>query len=294
MANPFQLNQYSDKSDEELIEKALTGNKDCLNTLLQKNQDYIFNIALKMLNIVEEAEDVTQEILIKVVTKLSSFDAGKARFRTWLYRIVFNHILKVKKSAHEKHEITFTRFYNFMDGLPDIPIAEEGEDEIMGVSIQEARIACTAGMLMCLNREQRLTYIVGEIFKVDHNLASEIFEITPENFRKRLSLARKDLHQWMHKKCGLVNLENPCRCRNKTKKFIEMGIVNPENMKWQSNYYQSIHDQTAEKLEEITVEADEMYANFYRQDPFKVNMSAQKIYDEILNRSNFSKFMNLD
>ncbi len=293
MINPFELKHYSDESDEALIKKSLAGNKESLNALLQKNQDYIFNIALKMLNVVEEAEDVTQEILIKVVTKLSSFDPNKARFRTWLYRIVFNHILKMKKSAHEKREVTFTKFYNFMEGLPDIPIPQEEEDEIMGVSIKEARIACTAGMLMCLNREQRLTYIVGEIFKIDHHLASEIFEITPDNFRKRLSLARKDLHQWMHKKCGLVNLDNPCRCRNKTKKFIEMGIVNPEKMKWQSNYYQSIHEQTAEKLEEMTVEADQMYANFYRQDPFKVNMSAQKIYDEILNRSNFSKFMNL-
>jgi RNA polymerase sigma factor (sigma-70 family) len=43
-----------------------------------------------------DAEDVTQEVLIKVITKLSQFK-GKSNFRTWLYRITFNHFLKMKK-----------------------------------------------------------------------------------------------------------------------------------------------------------------------------------------------------
>ncbi len=289
MQYPFSLNDnYNDQSDEQLVNLALNGDKDSLSVLIKKNQNYIFNIALKMLNVVEEAEDITQEVLIKVITKLSQYDATKARFRTWLYRIVFNHVLKSKKSSHEKNEVSFDMFFGFMDNVEDIEI-NKTEDEIMGISIKEARIACTAGMLMCLDRKQRLTYIIGEIFKIDHNLAAEIFEITPVNFRKRLSLARNDLHKWMHKKCGLVNTDNPCRCRQKTKKFIEMGIVNPEKMKWQSDFSKMIYEQTKEKLEEITVEADQLYSKFYQEDPFKVSLKADKIIDEISN----SKFMNL-
>jgi len=39
---------------------------------------------------------VTQEVLIKVITKLSTFK-GKSKFRTWLYRIVSNHVLNMKR-----------------------------------------------------------------------------------------------------------------------------------------------------------------------------------------------------
>jgi len=289
MQYPFSLNDnYDDQSDEQLVQLALDGDRHSLNTLVKKNQNYIFNVALKMLNVVEEAEDATQEVLIKVITKLSQYDSTKARFRTWLYRIVFNYVLKTKKSSHEKKEVNFDLFFGFMDTVEDIEI-DKSEDEIMGVSIKEARIACTAGMLMCLDRRQRLTYIIGEIFKIDHNLAAEIFEITPSNFRKRLSLARKDLHKWMHKKCGLVNKTNSCRCKKKTKKFIEMGIVNPEKMKWQSDFSKMIYEQTEEKLEELTIEADQLYSKFYQKDPFKVSLKAEKIIDEITG----SKFMNL-
>jgi RNA polymerase sigma factor (sigma-70 family) len=53
----------------------------------------------------EDAEDVTQEILIKVIAKLSKF-AGRSSFRTWLYRIVVNHILNLKRREREDR-VTF-------------------------------------------------------------------------------------------------------------------------------------------------------------------------------------------
>ncbi|WP_106794283.1 RNA polymerase sigma factor [Aquimarina sp. Aq78] len=294
MENPLKLANYDDSIDEKLITNSKKGDKKSLNKLLNRHQNYIFNIALKMLNNVTDAEDATQEVLIKLITNLAKYDSSKSRFRTWLYRITFNHILNLKKSASEKKELTFTKFFGFMDSVPDIFITEgENTNEIMGQSIQEARIACTAGMLMCLDRSQRLIYIVGEIFKIDHNLASEIFDITPVNFRKKLSRTRKDLHQWMHKKCGLVNENNPCRCRNKTKKFIELGIVNPENPKWLSNYKNKIFEHVESKLDETAINTDEIYSKIYQQDPFKTNMKAKQVYEEILNNKNFARFMDL-
>jgi len=270
MENPLSLQNYDNDADEILINHALQGDKISLNSILVRHQDYIFNIALKMLNSIADAEDVTQEVLIKIVTNLSKYDSTKARFRTWLYRITFNHVLNVKKSASEKHELTFSKFFDYIDAVPNVVLSEE-EESFMGESIEEAQVSCTAGMLMCLNREQRLIYIVGEVFNIDHNLASEIFEITPANFRKKLSRTRADLHQWMHKRCGLVNQDNPCRCKNKTKKFIERGIVNPENPKWHSNYKNKIYQLVETRLNEVSITTDKLYSKIYQQAPFKTN-----------------------
>ena len=87
----------SDPPDEELVVQAQSGDKNALEQLVRRHQPWVFNIAVRMMWRRDLAEDATQEILIKVVTKLSSF-RGDSLFRTWLYRIAVNHLLNVRKS----------------------------------------------------------------------------------------------------------------------------------------------------------------------------------------------------
>lgn len=293
MENPFSKNDYSGSLDNALIEKVLSGDRKALNSLLGRHQDFIYNIALKMLNSIPDAEDVTQEVLIKVVTQLSKYDKSKAQFRTWLYRITFNHVLNVKKSQYETVVTDFTTFFGYIDNAPNIAVSEEEEKELKEV-IEESKVACMAGMIMCLDRMQRLVYIVGEVFEIDHTLAGEIFETTPENFRQKLSRARKDLYNWMHRRCGLVNLENPCRCKSKTKSFIKAGYVDPENHKWLSNYRHSIYEISEKRLDDAMDERDKIYKKLYKEHPFKTSLKASQVLGQILNNKQFSDLMRLN
>jgi RNA polymerase sigma factor (sigma-70 family) len=279
--NPFKDN-YSDQRDLELISLALNGDRTSLSDLIKRNQQYIFNVALKMVNNVPDAEDITQEILVKIVTNLAKYDSNKGKFRTWLYRITFNHFLNLKKQSYEKVVTSFDVFFNFIEGSDIIDLTDDEEKE-MQASIEESKLACMAGMLMCLDREQRLVYIVGEIFEIDHNIASEIFETSPDNFRQKLSRARKDLNQWMHNRCGLVNTDNPCRCPKKTKGFIANGWVNPDNLKWNSNYKQKIADLTEQNIENTLLTIDDLYARLYKDHPFKISAKTENIVTEIIN-----------
>ena len=276
----------------KLIENAVQGNKQSVNTLLQKHQDFIFNVSLKMLNDIHDAEDATQEVLIKVLTNLSTYDSTKAKFTTWVYRITCNHILNFKKSAWEITNVTFDNFFQFMANVPDTVITDKEENDWRD-NIEETKVTCTSGMLMCLDREQRLIYIIGDIFKIDQSIAAEIFDISPVNFRKKLSRTRKDLHQWMHNRCGLVNTDNPCRCRNKTKKLIEMGEVDPENKKWLSGYQERIFQRTKSNIEQFVDSKDKVYNQIFQEHPFKTSLTAEEIYHQILNNKDFSNFMKL-
>lgn len=282
--NPFKVT-YDDQRDYELISLALNGDKASLTHLIREHQQYIFNVALKMVNNVEDAEDITQEILVKLVTNLGKYNPAKGKFRTWLYRITFNHFINLKKQSYEKVVTNFDVFFNYIEGSPEINVTDNEEKE-MQLEIEESKVACMAGMLMCLDREQRLVYIVGEIFEIDHNIASEIFEILPDNFRQKLSRARKDLHQWMHNRCGLVNKENPCRCPKKTKGFIANGWVNPENLKWHSNYTQKISELTEQKVEDTLLTIDDLYARLYKEHPFKIPQKSDNIIQDIINNDN--------
>ncbi len=280
-------------SDEQLIFAIGGGNQTALTLLLTRHQDYIFNISLKMLNDVDDAHDATQEILIKLMTKLSTFDGQKAKFTTWLYRIIVNHILNFRRSPWEKAGVTFENFFEFMENIPDTTLSED-EEVAMGVTIEEAKITCTSGMLMCLNREQRLLYIIGDIFKIDQQVAAEAFGLTPDNFRKKLSRVRKDLQHWVHNRCGLVNKDNPCRCKSKTKKLIEAGEVDPINMKWLSGYQEKIQDVTEQSMASFESAKDEVYDAIYQSHPYKNLGEGNKILDAILGHAEFSQMMKLN
>ena len=279
---PFALEKYSDADDLLLIEEALRGNSESLNELILHHQQYIFNIALKMMNSVPDAEDATQEILIRLVTNLAKYDRKKARFRTWLYRVAFNHILNVKKQRYEKSVVGFDDFFDKIGSVPLAAVtAAEAAEKEMQLLIEESKSACMAGMIMCLDRQQRLTYIVGELFEINHNLAGEIFEISPENFRKRLSRARKDLYAWMNDRCGLVNKDNPCRCAKKTKGFIEKGWVT-KNLKWNADYKKKIHELSERRADTILLERDAIYAKIHRDQPFKNHDKSGEVLRVIL------------
>lgn len=293
MENPFSKTNYNDATDVALIQSVLNGDRNSLNFLLQRHQNYIYNVALKMLNNIADAEDVTQEILIKIVTQLAKYDNSKAQFRTWLYRITFNHILNVKKNRYETIVTDFNVFFNYIDEASAIELSDFEETE-MQKTIEESKITCMAGMIMCLDRTQRLIYIVGEVFEIDHNLASEIFETTPDNFRQKLSRTRKDLYQWMHNRCGLVNQNNPCRCKNKTKSFIELGYVDEKNHKWLSNYHHKIHEISETRIDEALDERDKIYKLLYQEHPFKTSLKASEVLNGILSNKTFSDLMKLN
>lgn len=291
--NPFSVNNYSDQKDLDLIIFALNGNKESLSDLIKRHQKFIFNVALKMINNITDAEDVTQEILIKLVTNLAKYDSSKGKFRSWLYRVTFNHVLNIKKQKYEEVVTSSDVFFNYIENSPTIELTESEEKDFQQV-IEESKVACMAGMIMCLDREQRLIYVVGEIFEIDHNLASDIFQITTDNFRQKLSRARRDLYQWMNNKCGLVNKDNPCRCPKKTKGFIANGWVTTENLKWHSDYQHRIFELSTTKVDEVLLARDEVYAKLYRAHPFKNHDKSEKVLVEIMNNKTIRETLNLE
>src|SRR5881397_3534401 len=228
--NPFAENPATDPEDRVLVLRAKSGDREALEELVGRHQAWIYNIALRMLYHPQDAEDATQEILVKAVTALSSFE-GRSSFRTWLYRIAVNHLLNTKRGRLEPARMSFNCYAHALDRTPDLDLPDQRSVPVdLRLLVDEARLSCTSGMLLCLDREQRLIYILGEILDVTDAVGAELLEISRENFRQRLTRARRDLHSFMNDKCGLVNRANPCRCAKKTRGFIKAGYVDPEHL----------------------------------------------------------------
>ena len=86
---------------ETLARQALDGDREALDSLVRALQDDIYRLALRMLWNREDAEDATQEILVRIVTRLSQF-GFRSRLKTWAYRLSVNYILDLKKSPIER------------------------------------------------------------------------------------------------------------------------------------------------------------------------------------------------
>jgi len=278
--------QDSAPADEELASSALTGNKDSLETLVRRHQPWVFNIALRMLWRRDRAEDATQEILIKVVTKLSTF-RGQSKFRTWLYRIAFNHLLNVRKSEIEDHSVTFTDMGRALDETPDWDLPDPKSVPVeLPLLVEEARVGCMTAMLMCLDRRQRMAFILGEYFGVTSEVGGEVMEVSPENFRQLLSRARRDLYQFMHDKCGLVNAANPCRCAKKTRSYMEAGYVDPARLEFTKGRLTTINQIAPHRLDELQ-KLDRKHAELFRDHGFLAPPDLAAKLRELIRESGF-------
>ena len=268
MIKPFAPDSPDDAEDCALVARGQEGSRDALEALIGRHQAWIYNIARRMLYHVQDAEDATQEVLIKVVTNLSTFD-GRSRFRTWLYRICVNHLLNTKRGMFE--EAFEGGFSDYARGLDNTPDRELPDSNAVPADVQllvsEAMLGCTSGMLLCLDRQQRMTYILGSIFGVPDVVGAELLETSRDNFRQRLARARRDLHSFMHGQCGLVNAANSCRCARKTQGFIEAGYVDPARLIFASERMTRVRDVAGQAYERLEV-LDVAYADIHRNQPF--------------------------
>jgi RNA polymerase sigma factor (sigma-70 family) len=214
---------------EQLARLAQDGNRDALERLVEQIQDKVYGLALRMLWHPEDARDATQDILIRVITHLSSF-RGESKFTTWVYRVAANHLRDNRKSRLEEQQYTFQRFGDDLDeGLSDGPF--QGAPPIdEALLLEEIKVGCTLGMLLCLDRAHRLAYILGEILEIEGPEAAEILDITRAAFRKRLSRAKADIVGFMKKKCGLINPDASCRCRRRVNYALRLGRINPKQL----------------------------------------------------------------
>lgn len=147
------------------------------------------NIAVRMLGRRPEAEDATQNILIKALEGLPAF-RGDSRFRTWLYRIAANHILNLKRDKWAASD-ALCSFATAAQGLGQVPDLDLPDPRTVPVSVE-----------------------IG---------------VTSVNFRQILSRARRDLYEYLRGNCSLVNPNASCKCVRKTRAFIAGGFLNPRN-----------------------------------------------------------------
>ena len=210
--------------EKQLTEAALGGDRQALEELLLGVQDMVFNLALRMLGTVPDAEDAAQEILVKVMTRLASF-RGESSFATWVFRVTANHLKTCRKVMFAAHPLSFELYgEDIASGRErDLPDLSGGVDRAL--LEQELKLCCTNVMLQCLDPESRCAYILGTMFRLDSRVAAEALELTPEAYRQRLSRARKKMAAFLGRYCGLGG--GVCACARRVDYAVATHRIDP-------------------------------------------------------------------
>jgi RNA polymerase sigma factor (sigma-70 family) len=216
---------------EDVARRATDGDRGALDTLVRDLQADVYGLALRMLWNREDAEDATQEILVRVVTRLAQFDF-RSKLKTWVYRIAANYILDVKRSPVERMHLTFERFAEDLgDGLS----SDGPADAEHSLLTEEVKIGCTLGMLQCLDRPHRLAYVFGEILELPGPEAADVLGIAPALFRKRLEQARAAIVSFTRTYCGLASDTAACACHRRVPAAMRAGRIRAQTVDFAVN-----------------------------------------------------------
>lgn len=262
---------------QALIEKATAGDKKSLETVILSVQDLVFNLSLRMLGTFPDAEDATQDILLKIVTHLSSFK-GESSFSTWVFRIATNHLKNYQKHMFAKFPLSF-EFYGDdirngkIDDVPDL--TQNVEKSILA---EELKLSCTNVMLQCLDTESRCIFILGTMFKVDSRIAGDILGITPEAYRQRLSRIRSKVADFLKEYCGEYG-QGKCRCADRVNYAIQNHRISPAQLDFTTAIPMEMMVEVKEAMEDIDGLSQEFAFCKTYQSPASLKEFIQKFLD---------------
>jgi RNA polymerase sigma-70 factor (ECF subfamily) len=166
----------------ELIIKASLGDNNAFKEIYQSCSGFVYSVALRIVNNATDAEEVTQEVFIKMYRNLNSF-AFRSSFKTWLYRVATNCAINTyRQRAKEKNrsadfEIASSQLEASVSTQPDAP-KEEAENMLNK-------------LLSCLSADERACIILREIEGLSYKEIATALKINLNTLRTRLRRARE-------------------------------------------------------------------------------------------------------
>jgi RNA polymerase sigma factor (sigma-70 family) len=212
--------------EASVLSRAANGDLSALDALLAGIQPGVYNLCVRMLGNRDDAADACQEILLKITTHLGSF-RGDAAFTTWVYQVARNHLLSASTRSRESPELSFDALSATLQAGLDLG-RDTWNNRVLQpdekLAAREMAVTCTQGMLMRLDREHRLAYLLDAVFGLSSDESAQVLEISSAAYRKRLSRARQALDGFAQSTCGVVNPNAACQCEKQVHALQQLEL----------------------------------------------------------------------
>jgi len=168
----------------EVISRAAAGDMEAFRDIYRRTSGFVYNVARRVTRNAEDADEVTQDVFLKVYRKLSGFNS-LSRLRTWIYRITVNTAIDYKRRAkkHEEKRADYDSAVNSLSTGETARDAAETREEMRSV----------AALLEKLNPDQRACLVLKEVEGLKYREIADILKISVNTVRTRLKRARQKL-----------------------------------------------------------------------------------------------------
>ncbi len=180
-----------------LIKKSIRGDVDAFEELIKDYKKMAYNIALRVLRSKEDAEDISQEALVKVFKNIGSFNM-KSTFKVWLYRIVMNTCLDFKR---KKNIITYSIDKPLENDeseiIQEIPDNSNNPDIVIQNKLESQMLYECIDML---DDDFRTVIVLRDVQGLSYRDIASILSCNEGTVKSRLNRARKKLREIITKK----------------------------------------------------------------------------------------------
>ena len=179
--------------EKQLIKNAAAGDAAAFETLVERYQKQVYNLALRMVNNESDAEDLAQEAFIRAWRSLGSFQYT-SQFSTWLYRLTSNICIDFLRAKKRRKVISLTMLRDDEDSQWDLPDTEPLPEQQMIAAEERAALARA---LASLDPDYRQVLTLRIVNECSYQQISQILGIAEGTVKSRLSRAREQLRKKM-------------------------------------------------------------------------------------------------
>ncbi len=173
-----------DNITENTIIEASEGSTEAFESIYKAYSGFVYNVAFRVVNNIDEAEEVTQEVFLTVYRKLKSFKF-KSSLKTWVYRIAVNMAIDYakKKSKQQDHTVLYENNNKLNKTIDSVSEEIEREEQKKTIST----------LLEALSPDQRACIVLRSIEGLSYQEIAESLNININTVRSRLKRAREKL-----------------------------------------------------------------------------------------------------
>src|SRR6185295_11567031 len=205
------LNQIPIEQETQLVERAVNGDEDAFIELVDPLRKPLFSYIYRMVTLRQDAEDLLQDVLVRVLQTLPSF-RGEARFKTWLFGIAthacMDHLRSKKRWRVEAQ--LYGQYETEADEnmIGELAALMHSPDFVF--EMREHIAFCFSCISRTLEPDEQASIMLREVLGFSNQESAAMLEVSEPVFRHRLSSARSKMIGSYEGLCQLINKTGVC------------------------------------------------------------------------------------
>ncbi|MBB4369646.1 RNA polymerase sigma-70 factor (ECF subfamily) [Bradyrhizobium sp. cir1] len=172
--------------DSELLDRLATGDEVAFRMLVERHIDRAYAIALRIVGNAADAEDVVQDTMLKIWSHRGRWQHGRAKFSTWLYRVISNRCIDLRRKPRNEN----------VDTVPEIADGQPGAVEIIERNELNGMLEVA---MQRLPEQQRIAVILSYHENMSNGEIAQVMDTTVAAVESLLKRGRQQLRQLLRK-----------------------------------------------------------------------------------------------